>query len=65
MPAKVPAASGWIYRRCRGFAVPFVTQIMEIGNQIKNLRTQRGLTQETVAAALGVTSQAVSKWENR
>lgn len=34
------------------------------GNQIKNLRTQRGLTQETVAATLGVTSQAVSKWEN-
>ena len=28
MPAKVPAASGWIYRRRRGFAVPFVTQII-------------------------------------
>lgn len=38
--------------------------IMEIGNQIKALRTQRGLTQETVAEALGVTAQAVSKWEN-
>ena len=36
---------------------------MEIGNQIKNLRAQRGLTQETVAAQLGVTAQAVSKWE--
>lgn len=37
---------------------------MEIGNQIKALRGQRGLTQETVASALGVTAQAVSKWEN-
>lgn len=37
---------------------------MEIGNQIKALRAQRGVTQEAVAAALGVTAQAVSKWEN-
>ncbi len=37
---------------------------MEIGNQIKVLRQQRGVTQEAVAAALGVTAQAVSKWEN-
>lgn len=37
---------------------------MEIGNQIKVLRAQRGLTQEAVASALGVTAQAVSKWEN-
>lgn len=36
---------------------------MEIGNQIKQLRVQRGATQEAVAAALGVTGQAVSKWE--
>lgn len=36
---------------------------MEIGNQIKTLRTQRGVTQETVAAALGVLPQTVSKWE--
>lgn len=37
---------------------------MEIGNQIKVLRAQRGLTQEALAAQLGVTAQAVSKWEN-
>ncbi len=36
---------------------------MEIGNQIKALRLRRGLTQETVAAQLGVSAQAVSKWE--
>ncbi len=36
---------------------------MEIGNQIKNLRLRRGITQEMLAQHLGVTAQAVSKWE--
>lgn len=36
---------------------------MEIGNQIKALRLRRGVTQEALAQHLGVTSQAVSKWE--
>ncbi len=36
---------------------------MEIGHQIKNLRARRGVTQETLASAIGVTAQAVSKWE--
>lgn len=36
---------------------------MEIGNQIKTLRLRRGITQEALAQHLGVTSQAVSKWE--
>lgn len=36
---------------------------MEIGNQIKALRTQRNLTQEALAEQLGVSAQAVSKWE--
>lgn len=36
---------------------------MEIGNQIKSLRTQRGVTQEALAEKLGVSAQAVSKWE--
>ncbi len=36
---------------------------MEIGNQIKALRARRGVTQEVLAEALGVTAQAVSKWE--
>lgn len=36
---------------------------MELGNQIKTLRLQRGVTQETLAEALGVSAQAVSKWE--
>lgn len=36
---------------------------MELGNQIKALRQAKGLTQEALAEQLGVTAQAVSKWE--
>ena len=37
---------------------------MEIGNNIKDLRLSRGMTQEQLAGKLNVTAQAVSKWEN-
>ena len=36
---------------------------MEIGNQIKQIRLRRGITQEALAQYLGITAQAVSKWE--
>lgn len=36
---------------------------MEIGNQIKQLRLRRGVTQEALAQHFGLTAQAVSKWE--
>ena len=36
---------------------------MELGTQIKTLRLQRGVTQEVLAEQLGVSPQAVSKWE--
>lgn len=36
---------------------------MEIGNQIRQLRQRRGITQEALAEHLRVTPQAVSKWE--
>ena len=36
---------------------------MEIGNQIKQLRQRRGITQEALAQQFGLTAQAVSKWE--
>ena len=36
---------------------------MEMGKEIRRLRSDRGLTQEALAAALGVTAQTVSKWE--
>ena len=34
-----------------------------IGQNIKRLRTQKGLTQTAVAEAIHVTPQAVSRWE--
>ncbi len=37
---------------------------MKIGKNIRLLRQRKGLTQEQVAQQLGVTYQAVSKWEN-
>lgn len=36
---------------------------MTIGNQIQNLRIQKGLTQELLAEKLEVSRQSISKWE--
>lgn len=37
---------------------------MNIGNKIKELRKARGITQESLAESIGISFQAVSKWEN-
>lgn len=37
---------------------------MTIGSTIANLRKEKNMTQEALANALGVTNQAVSKWES-
>lgn len=36
---------------------------MEIGNQIRQLRLRRGITQDEMAQHFGITPQAISKWE--
>lgn len=38
---------------------------INIGNKIKALRKKQGITQEQLAERIGVSFQAVSKWENR
>ncbi len=38
--------------------------MVTIGNKIKVLRKNKNLTQEQLAEVLGVSSQAISKWEN-
>lgn len=38
--------------------------IMKLNEQIAFLRKEKGITQEELANALGVSNQAVSKWEN-
>ena len=37
---------------------------IEIGNRIKEFRKAKGMTQEQLADAIGISFQAVSKWEN-
>lgn len=36
---------------------------LKIGNRIKSLRTERGITQEALAEYIGISYQAISKWE--
>ncbi len=38
---------------------------VQMGTTIKELRKQRGVTQETMAEAIGVTAQAISRWESQ
>ena len=40
------------------------TDSINIGGKIKKLRREHGLTQERLAELVGISFQAVSKWEN-
>ena len=37
---------------------------IQIGRIVKKLRTEKSVTQDTLAAAIGVTPQAISRWES-
>ena len=39
-------------------------QMIELGDNIRKARKKMGLTQEELASQIGVTSQAVSRWES-
>lgn len=41
-----------------------MSEVQTLGQRIALLRKGRGLTQEDVAGRLGISAQAVSKWEN-
>lgn len=43
---------------------PWEMDEMDIGRKIRDFRLAKGITQETLAQQLGVTAQAVSRWEN-
>ena len=43
---------------------PLVIDQPQIGKLIRELRLENGLTQEQVAAALGVTYSSMNRWEN-
>ena len=51
------------YDNCNGTESNLKEKLMEIGNQIKQLRLRRGITQEEMANHFGLTAQAISKWE--
>jgi transcriptional regulator with XRE-family HTH domain len=54
------------YNNAKGRWIPTMKyDFSELGDNIASLRRSSGLTQELLADRLGVTSQAVSKWERQ
>ena len=48
---------------CRGIKVWRAEMEVQIGKVIKELRARNKVTQEMLAEHIGVTAQAISKWE--
>ena len=64
---KLAILSGCAYSGCIRIKSFLEVHTMEqniIGTTIAALRREKGLTQDALAAQLGVSAQAVSKWEN-
>lgn len=53
----------WKYLRTQDVRTQKAAVVKSLGQALKTHRTARGMTQEFVAEALGVSRQAVSKWE--
>ena len=51
-------------RRCRFTSMETNKMAETFGERFQRLRKERGLTQDRIAEAVNVSSQAVSKWEN-
>ena len=51
-------------RRCRFTSTETKKMAETFGERFQRLRKERGLTQDRIAEAVNVSSQAVSKWEN-
>jgi len=45
--------------------MPYVTSEQMTGNQLRQLRLAHDLTQQDLAAEIGITREAVSMWERR
>ena len=62
---KVPLQDGGIATKGKGkIKLPKEVHTMKLADRILELRKQKGISQEALADKLGVSRQAISKWES-